>query len=50
MYTGNKKSGRQEVRPMSNEILDIAARMKELREICEYTQEEMAQALGVEGS
>ena len=32
---------------MSNEILDIAARMKELREICEYTQEEMAQALGV---
>lgn len=32
---------------MSNEIIDIAARMKELREICEYTQEEMAQALNV---
>ena len=32
---------------MSNEILDIAARMKELREICEFTPEEMARELNV---
>lgn len=32
---------------MSNEILDIAARMKELREICEFSPEEMARELNV---
>lgn len=46
MYTGREKtsSSRREAGglTMSNEILDIAARMKELREICEFTPEEMA--------
>ena len=32
---------------MAGEIMDIAARMKELREICDFTQEEMAAELGV---
>ena len=32
---------------MSNEILDIAARMKELREICEFSPEEMARELNI---
>ena len=32
---------------MANEIVGIAARMKELREICEFTQEEMAAQLYV---
>ena len=34
---------------MAGEIMDIAARMKELREICDFTQEEMAAELGVSG-
>lgn len=32
---------------MPSEIIDIATRMKELREICEFTQEEMAAKLNV---
>lgn len=32
---------------MSNEIIDIAARMKELREICETSVDEMAEQLNV---
>ena len=32
---------------MAGEIMDIAVRMKELREICDFTQEEMAAELGV---
>ena len=32
---------------MANEIVGIAARMKEMREICEFTQEEMAAQLYV---
>jgi transcriptional regulator with XRE-family HTH domain len=32
---------------MPSEIMDIAARMKELREICEFSQEEMAEKLNV---